>query len=218
MSMSKKFFKKDSLESIDPEKSQLINFEKIIKNENLEDVAEKLIESTFVESHFMRKDAIDRLLEFAFFKIQTGSFHVINMAYPSKSMHDKELEAKIKKLINEYLYPEIVLRILRFFSRNIHNSDTNLYIANLIESESIIRSVYDTFKLFQKDIFVYSIEKKTMNVKMIQQFSAQSDTSLSIPLDACARFKYVLEFFALKQNVSHIYTFDDLRLARNVAV
>ena len=217
MSMTKKFFKKDSLESINPEKSQLINFEKIIKNEKLEDVAEKLIESTFVESHFMRKDAIDRLLEFTFFKIQTGSFHVVHMAYPTKKMHDKELEKRIIELINEHLYPEIVLRLLKFFSRNIHNSDTNLYIANLIESESIIRSIYNTFKLFQKDIFVYSSEKKTMNVKMIQQFSAQSDTSLSIPLDACARFKYILEFFALKQNVSHIYTFDDLRLGQSAS-
>jgi hypothetical protein len=215
--MDKKSLKIDSLENIDPEKSQLINFEKIIKNEKLEDVAEKLIESTFVEQHFMRKDAIDRLLDFTFFKIQTGSFYVVHMAYPTKRMHDKELEEKITELINEHLYPEIVLRILKFFARNIHNSDTNLYIANLIESESIIKPVYDTFKLFQKDIFVYNFEKKTLNVKMIQQFSAQSDASLSIPLDACARFKYVLEFFAIKQNVSHIYTLDDLLLAKNVS-
>ncbi|MCL1865291.1 MAG: hypothetical protein FWF73_05710 [Spirochaetes bacterium] len=208
----KKIIKSDILENINLEKSQLINFEKIIKNESLEDVADKLIESTFVEQHFKRKDAIDRFLEFAFSRIQAGSFYVINMAYPTKRMYDKELEEKIIKLINEYLYPEIVLRILKFFSRNIHNSDTNLYIANLIESESIIKSVYDTFKLFQKDIFVYS-EKKALNVKMIQQFSQQSDISLSIPLDACARFKYVLEFFAIKQNVSHIYTSDDLLLA-----
>ena len=47
--MQRSSHKIDSLESIDPEKSQLINFDKIIKNENLEDVAEKLIESTFVE-------------------------------------------------------------------------------------------------------------------------------------------------------------------------
>ncbi|MCL1833669.1 MAG: hypothetical protein FWG49_04120 [Leptospirales bacterium] len=215
--MNKKIIKGDSLENIDPEKSQLINFEKIIKSENLEDVAEKLIESTFVEHHFMRKDAIDRLLDFTFSKVQTGSFYVIHMAYPTKRMYDKELEEKIIKLINEYLYPEIVLRVLKFFSRNIHNSDTNLYIANLIESESIIRSVYDTFKLFQKDIFIYNAEKKTLNVKMIQQLSAQSDIALSLPLDACTRFKYILEFFAVKQNMSHIYTQDDLLLARNAS-
>jgi hypothetical protein len=215
--MNKKMIKSDSLENIDPKKSQLINFEKIIKNEKLEDVAEKLIESTFVEQHFMRKDAIDRLLEFTFSKIQTGSFHVIHMAYPTKRMYDKELEGKIIELINKHLYPEIVLSLLRFFSRNIHNSDTNLYVANLIESESIIRSVYDTFKLFQKDIFIYNSEKKTLNVKMIQQFSAQSDVSLSIPLDACARFKYILEFFAIKQNVRQIYTLDDLSLAKNAS-
>ena len=215
--MNKKTIKSDSIENINPEKSQLINFEKIIKSENLEDVAEKLIESTFVEQHFMRKDAIDRLLDFTFSKVQTGSFYVIHMAYPTKRMYDKELEEKIIKLINEYLYPEIVLRVLKFFSRNIHNSDTNLYIANLIESESIIRSVYDTFKLFQKDIFIYNAEKKTLNVKMIQQLSAQSDIALSLPLDACTRFKYILEFFAVKQNMSHIYTQDDLLLARNAS-
>ena len=215
--MSKKTIRSDSIENIDPEKSQLIDFEKIIKNENLADVAEKLIESTFVEQHFMRKDAIDRLLDFVFFKIQTGSFYVLHMAYPTKRMRDEDLEGKTKKLINEHLYPEIVLRLLKFFSRNIHESDTNLYIAYLIESESIIRSIYDTFKLFQKDIFIYNNEKKTLNVKMIQQFSAKSDISLSIPLDACARFKYILEFFAIKQNVSQIYTFDDLLLSKNAS-
>lgn len=210
--MDRKSYKLDSLESVNPEKSQLINFEKIIKTEKLEDVAEKLVESTFVEQHFMRKDAIDRLLDFTFFKIQTGSFHVIHMAYPTKRMHDKELEARIRSLINEHLYPEIVLRILKFFARNIHDSDTNLYIANLVESESIIRSVYDTFKLFQKDIFVYNPDKKSLNVKMIQQFSPQSDVSLSLPLDACARFKYILEYFYIKQKVSHIYTLDDIAM------
>jgi hypothetical protein len=215
--VERKSYKVDSLESIDPEKSQLINFEKIIKNEKLEDVAEKLVESTFVEQHFMRKDAIDRLLDFTFFRIQTGSFHVIHMAYPTKRMHDKELEARIISLINEHLYPEIVLRILKFFARNIHDSDTNLYMANLIESESIIRSVYDTFKLFQKDIYVYNADKKTLNVKMIQQFSPQSDIALSLPLDACARFKYILEFFYVKQRVSHIYTLDDIAMYREAA-
>ena len=205
-------YRYDSLDSIDPEKSQLINFEKIIKNEKLEDVAEKLIESTFVEQHFMRKDAIDRLLDFAFFKIQTGAFHVIHMAYPTKRMHDRELESKIITLINEHLYPEIVLRILKFFSRNIHDSDTNLYIANLVESELIIRSVFETFKLFQKDIYIYEPERKALNVKRIQQFSPQSDLNLSLPLDACARFKYILEFFYMKQKVSHIYTLDDIAM------
>jgi len=215
--VERKSYKVDSLESIIPEKSQLINFEKIIKNEKLEDIAEKLVESTFVEQHFMRKDAIDRLLDFTYFKIQTGSFHVIHMAYPTKRMHDKELESKIKSLINEHLYPEIVLRILKFFARNIHDSDTNLYIANLVESESIIRSVYDTFKLFQKDIFVFNPEKKSLNVKMIQQFSPQSDLTLSLPLDACARFKYILEFFYIKQKVNHIYTLDDIAMYQKAA-
>jgi len=210
--MESRIFRPESLESIDPGKSQLINFDKIIKNEKLEDVAEKLIESTFAEQHFMRKDAIDRLIDFTFFKVQTGSFHVIHMAYPTKRMHDLELEAKIIRLFNELLYPEIVLRLLKFFARNIHDSDTNLYIANLIESEAVIRSVYETFRLFQKDIFIYEPEKKSLNVKRIQQFSPQSDYKLSLPLDACARFKYVLEFFQIRQDVSHIYKPDDIRM------
>lgn len=210
--MESRTFRPESLESIDPEKSQLINFDKIIKNEKLEDVAEKLIESTFAEQHFMRKDAIDRLIDFTFFKVQTGSFHVIHMAYPTKRMHDHELEGKIIRLFNELLYPEIVLRILKFFARNIHDSDSNLYIANLVESEAIIRSVYETFRLFQKDIFIYEPEKKSLNVKRIQQFSPQSDYKLSLPLDACARFKYVLEFFQIRQDVSHIYRPDDIRM------
>lgn len=210
--MEGRTFRPESLESIDPGKSQLINFDKIIKNENLEAVAEKLIESTFAEQHFMRKDAIDRLIDFTFFKVQTGSFHVIHMAYPTKRMHDLELEGKIIRLFNELLYPEIVLRLLKFFARNIHESDTNLYIANLIESEAIIRSIYETFRLFQKDIFIYEPEKKSLNVKRIQQFSPQSDYKLSLPLDACARFKYVLEFFHIRQDVSHIYKPDDIRM------
>ncbi len=210
--MEGRTFRPESLESIDPGKSQLINFDKIIKNEKLEDVAEKLIESTFAEQHFMRKDAIDRLIDFTFFKVQTGSFHVIHMAYPTKRMHDHELEGKIIRLFNELLYPEIVLRILKFFARNIHDSDSNLYIANLVESEAIIRSVYETFRLFQKDIFIYEPDKKSLNVKRIQQFSPQSDYKLSLPLDACARFKYVLEFFQIRQDVSHIYRPDDIRM------
>lgn len=210
--MESRTFRPESLESIDPGKSQLINFDKIIKNEKLEDVAEKLIESTFAEQHFMRKDAIDRLIDFTFFKVQTGSFHVIHMAYPTKRMHDHELEAKIMRLFNELLYPEIVLRILKFFARNIHDSDSNLYIANLVESEAIIRSVFETFRLFQKDIFIYNPDKKSLNVKRIQQFSPQSDYKLSLPLDACARFKYVLEFFQIRQDVSHIYKPDDIQM------
>lgn len=210
--MEGRTFRPESLESIDPGKSQLINFDKIIKNEKLEDVAEKLIESTFAEQHFMRKDAIDRLIDFTFFKVQTGSFHVIHMAYPTKRMHDHELEGKIIRLFNELLYPEIVLRILKFFARNIHDSDSNLYIANLVESEAIIRSVYETFRLFQKDIFIYNPDKKSLNVKRIQQFSPQSDYKLSLPLDACARLKYVLEFFQIRQDVSHIYKTEDIKM------
>ncbi|HOV09353.1 MAG: hypothetical protein BWY23_02347 [Spirochaetes bacterium ADurb.Bin218] len=204
--------KKDSLENIDPSKSQLINFEKILKEEKLEAVAEKLIESTFAEQHLMRKDAIDRLIDFAFFKAQTGEYYIIHMAYPTKRMHDREMEEKIKKLFNDLLYPEIVLRLLKFFARNVYDPDSNLYLANLIESDEIIRSIYDTFKLFKKDIFITDKEKKTLNVKRIQQFSPHSEARLSSPLDACSRFKYILEFFMIKKDVSHIYKAEDIKM------
>lgn len=203
-------YKYDSLKDLDPQKSQLINFEKIILNEDIDEVADKLIETTFVEQHFMRKDAIDRLIDFTFFKIQTGVYDIFHMAYPVKRMHDRVLEEKIVKLINDLMYPEIVLRMLKFFTRNIHDSDTNIYLANLIHSEAIIRSVYETFLLFKKDIFIYDKDKKCLNVKMMQQFSAQSDYKLSLPLDACARLKYILEFFSEKYDISHIYTMENI--------
>ncbi len=199
-----------SLQELNPQKSQLINFEKIILNEDLEEVADKFIETTFIEDLFMRKDAIDRFLDFTFFKLKTGTYEIFHMAYPIKRMHDKELEEKIIKLINELLYPEIVLRILKFFTRNIHDSDSNISLANLISNEAIIRSIYETFNLFKKDIFEYDLEKKCLNVKRVQQFSAQSDISLSLPLDACARLKYILEFFLEKYDMSHIYSKSDI--------
>jgi len=210
--MDKHHFKYESLQDLNPQKSQLINFEKIILNEDLEEVAEKLIETTFVEDHFMRKDAIDRFLDFTFFKIQTGVYDLFHMAYPVKRMHDRMLEDRIKKLINELMYPEIVLRLLKFFTRNIHNSDTNINMANLVTFEPIIESIYNTFLLFKKDIFIYDKEKKCLNVKRVQQFSAQSDYNLSLPLDACARLKYILEFFVVKLDVSHIYTLEDIKM------
>ncbi len=212
--MYRQKLKYNNLQDLNPEKSQLINFEKIILNEDLSEVADKFIESTFFEDHFMRKDAIDRLLDFTFFKVQTGIYDIFHLAYPVKRMHDKILEERIIKLINELMYPEIVLRLLKFFTRNIHDSDTNLHLANLITSESIIRSIYETFILFRKDIFIYDIEKKCLNVKRIQQFSSQSDYNLSLPLDACARMKYILEFFDVKYDMRHIYTAEDIQMVK----
>jgi len=136
------------------------------------------------------------------------------MGYPTKRMMDSVLEAKIIEIINVHLYPEIVLRLMKFFSRNMHNPDSNLYIANLITSMDIIRSIYETFKLFKRDIFKSDPDRRTINVKSIQQFSQRSDNKLSSPLDQASIYKYILEFFLIKLNVSSIYTKEDLLLSR----
>jgi len=203
----------DLAEKFDAEKSYLIDFEALLKSYDLESVADTIIESSMAIEDFMKKDAIDRLLDFAFFKIQTGYVYIPSMAYPTKRMMDKELEKKIKQLINELLYPEIVLHLLKVFARNVHNSDLNLYIANLIESENIIRSIYETYKFFKKDIFIPDPEKRIMNVKRIQQFLLHSDRELSSPLDAAARLKYILEFFLITRDVSGVYSREDLLLS-----
>jgi hypothetical protein len=129
-------------------------------------------------------------------------------------MLDHELEKKIIEIINKHLYPEIIFRILKFFTRNVHDADTNLYIANLIYSEDIIKSIYDTFKLFKKDIFTNDRDRRTLNVKRIQQYSPRSENKLSSPLDAVARLKYILEFFLVKYDLAHLYTKEDLLLGR----
>ena len=206
----------DFIRSVDLVESQHINFESLFKTENLEAVADKILESALGETDFMKKDVVDRFLDFIYFKVQTGSIDIPHMAYPTKRMIDRELEQRVITLLNEHLYPEIVLRLMKLFSRNIHNPDTNLYIANLITSEDIIRSIYETFKLFKKDIFISNPVKRSLNVKRIQQFAARSENKLSSPLDQAAIYKYILEFLAIKFNVSHIYTEDDLLLSAPV--
>lgn len=196
-------------------KSQIVNFDDILKNENLAEVAERFTEGALDMADFMRKDIIDRFLDFVFFKVQTGNVDIPSMAYPTKRMLDRELEKKVIELINEHLYPEIIFRLLKFFTRNIHDADTNLYIANLVYSEDIIKSIYDTYRLFKKDIFMGDRDKRTLNVKRIQQYSPRSDNRMSSPLDAAARLKYVLEFFLVKYRVSHLYDQEDLRMTRS---
>ncbi len=197
-----------------PEESYLVNFEELLKTDDLESLGLMLLERILGDEDMMKKDILDRLLDFVFFKIQTGNVYIPSMAYPAKRMRDEELEGKIIKLINEHLYPEIIFRFLKVFTRNVHNADTNLYIANLITSEDIIRSIYETFKLLKKDIFISDPKARTMNVKRIQQFPARSEDRLSSPLDICAMLKYILEFFLLKYDLSHIYTHEDIMLSR----
>jgi hypothetical protein len=195
-------------------KSQIFNFDDILKNDNLEEVATLFTEGALDMADFMRKDIIDRFLDFVFFKIQTGNVDLPSLAYPTKRMLDGILEKKVIELINEHLYPEIIFRLLKFFTRNIHDADTNLYIANLIYSENIIKSIYDTYQLFKKDIFNTDHDRRTLNVKRMQQYSPRSDNRMSSPLDAAARLKYILEFFLVKYRVSHLYTREDLLMSR----
>jgi hypothetical protein len=198
-----------------PYESQMVDFDELLRSRSLEDVAQQLSDGALEMADFMRKDVIDRFLDFVFFKVQTGNMDIPSMAYPTKRMLDTELEKKVIELINVHLYPEIIFRLLKFFTRNIHDADTNLYIANLVFSEDIIRSVYDTYRMFKKDIFIDNRDKRTLNVKRIQQYSARSENKLSSPLDAAARLKYILEFFLVKYNVSHLYTKEDLLLWRS---
>lgn len=193
-------------------RGQIINFDELLKNENLEEVATRLTEGALEMADFMRKDIIDRFLDYVYFKVQTGNVDIPNMAYPTKRMLDGILEKKVIELINKHLYPEIIFRLLKFFTRNIHEADTNLYIANLIHSEEIIKSIYDTYRLFKKDIFMDDRDRRTLNVKRIQQYSPRSDNRMSSPLDATARLKYILEFFLVKNPVQHLYTSQDLLL------
>ena len=156
-------------------------------------------------------------LDFVYFKVQTGYWDNFNEAYPVRRMNDRVLEEKVREVINIHLYPDIVLKILKFITRNLHDSDTNLYIASLVYSEEIIRSLYETYLLFKKDIFISDPDKRSLNVKRVQQFSPRSDNKLSSPLDAAARLKYILEFLSLRNRVEHIFKKEDLLLSANIS-
>jgi hypothetical protein len=197
------------------QQSAFVDFDELLRNNDLDSVAAKITDSIYGEVDFMKKDTIDKFLDFVYFKVQTGNVVVTNMAFPTKRMRDRELEVKVIRLINVYLFPEIIFRLLKFFTRNMHDPDTNLYLANLIESDEIIQALYDTYRLFKKDIFKPDEKQRTLNVKRIQQFSARSENQLSSPLDKAAILKYVLEFIAQKRNISHIYTREDIFLSKS---
>jgi len=205
-----------SVEQIIEEESNIIDYESLLKTYDLQKVADDILEASYGVVDIMKKDSIDRLLDFIYFKVQTGFWNYGHMAYPTKTMNDKQLEDKLIDLINNYLYPEIVLKLLKFFTRNIHDSDSNLYVANLITSEDVIKSIYEAYILFKKDIFEKDEDKRSLNVKRIQQFSPRSDNKLSSPLDAAARLKYILEFLYSVRSVDHIFTKEDLMLSKAV--
>lgn len=202
-----------------PEKGRapmhLIDFDDLIRNNDCEYIANFLTEGTLEMDEFMKRDVLDRFLDYVFFKVQTGGVEILNLAYPTKRMLDRDLEKKIMELMNEHLYPEIVYRLLRFFTRNVHDSDSNLYLANLIYSEEIIRAIYETYCMFKKDIFISDPDQRAMNVKRIQQYSPRADSRQSSPLDAAARLKYILEFFLIKNPNLKVYTKEDLLLSRS---
>ncbi len=198
------------------EDSIALDLESLLKDRDLEQVAETLLEDAFKNTDIMRKDSLDRFLDLIHFRSQTGIPEILHMAYPTKRMADRELEKRVVELINIHLYPEIVLKLLKYFTRNIHDADTNLYLANMIHSEDIIKSIYETFVLFKKDIFEKDPDRRTINVKRIQQYSPRTDNKTASPLDAACRLKYVLEFISLKQDVGHIFKAEDLRMAELV--
>jgi hypothetical protein len=205
---------KKDLGVIELDKADILKIEKLIREEkNLEGVAELILEGSYQSVDIFKKDSIDRFLDFIIAKVRTGSYYIPSLAFPTRRMSDQELEDKIIKLINVHLNPEIIFPILKYFARNIKDSDKNLYLAYLITSDNIISSIYETFLLFKKDIFSPDPEKRVLNVKRIQQFPPTVDTSASSPLDAVCRFKYILEFIAIKQKVEHIYTPEKIKLS-----
>ena len=202
-------------DTIKLEESKLIFIESLFKEEkDNEKVAQIILEGILRDVDILYKDTLDRFLDFVIFKVKTGVYYIPNLAYPTKKIADAEFEDRIIQLINFHLYPDIIFRLLKYFTRNVKDPDSNLYLANLITSEDIIKAIFNTFLMFKKDIFETDQSKRYINVKRIQQFPHTSDSRSSSPLDAACRFKYILEFIALKQSVEQVYTLDDLSLSR----
>ncbi|MGL4369033.1 MAG: hypothetical protein ACRCUT_05085 [Spirochaetota bacterium] len=191
-----------------------VSIENILKSDlSIEAVADQIHDAVLMEADILtRKDSLDRFLDFVIFKAKTGYDFIENLAYPSKRIGDPEIEEKVKQLINIHLLPTIIFSLLKFFTRNVQNSDINLYLAYLLESDEVIQPVYDTYCMFKKDIFKQDREARSNNVKRLQQYVLSADEKYSSPLDAACRLKYILEYIALNQDVSHIYTKEDLKL------
>ena len=193
-----------------------VDFENIIAQNDPKDAAAMILEASHEEFDFMHRDILDRFMDFVYFKTKTGYWEEFNDAYPAKRMYDQILEKKIMEILNEHLYPDIIYKILKFITRNIYEPDNNLFIANLIYSKEIIRSLYNTYVLFKKDIHAGDKEKRFLNVQKIQQFPTQiNNNELSSPLEAAAKLKYVLEFLSLKNNTDDIFKKEDLLLSVN---
>jgi hypothetical protein len=201
------------------ERGIFLSIESIMKEEtDLEKAAEIIIEGTYLFHEILKKDSLDKFIDYVLFKTRTGYPHILSMAYPSMRMADRELEGKVIELMNIHLIPDIILRVLKYFARNSYDADSNLQLAYLLNTDDIIRAIYNTFILFKKDILVTDRGRRSVNVKMIQQMPASTDSRNSSPMDAACRFKYVLEFISMKQNVGHLYDKSDLLLSTPVKV
>ncbi len=190
-----------------------IDFESLLTDDDLSKSADVIRNFSSAADGEKGIDAVDRFIDFVYFKIRTGYWDNFNDAYPVKRMNDEIMEKNVVSMINEHLYPDIVPKLLKFIARNIYEPDSDLFIANLIFSKNIIRSFYETYILFKKDIGVTDVEQRTANVRRIQEFSGISDPKLSSPLDAAARLKYVLEFFFLSGRSYDMFSMEDIYLS-----
>ena len=193
-----------------------VNIENILKSDlPIDEAAERIHDAQLLETDILtRKDSLDRFLDYVYFKAKTGYDHIEHLAYPSKRISDPEIEQKARELINVHLLPTIIFSLLKFFTRNVQSSDTNLYIAYLIESDEVVKPLYDTFRMFKNDIFKKDKEARSTNVKRLQQYVSAAEDRFSSPLDAACRLKYILEYIALNRDVSHIYMKEDLQLGK----
>ena len=193
-----------------------VNIENILKSDlPIDEAAERIHDAQLLETDILtRKDSLDRFLDYVYFKAKTGYDHISHLAYPSKLISDPEIEQKARELINVHLLPTIIFSLLKFFTRNVQSSDTNLYIAYLIESDEVVKPLYDTFCMFKTDIFKKDKEARSINVKRLQQYVSAAEDRFSSPLDAACRLKYILEYISINRDVSHIYTKEDLQLGK----
>jgi hypothetical protein len=191
-----------------------VNIENILKsNIPLDEAADRILDTVLMDNDIItKKDVLDRFLDYIHFKAKTGHDHIINLAYPTKRIDDPYLEGRIIELVNIHLVPGIIFPLLKYFTRNVQNSDINLYVAQILQHDDVIKPLYETFLMFKKDVFNQNKTARTKNVKRLQQHTASVDDRTSSPLDAACRLKYILEYIAIKQNVSHLYTKENLLL------
>ena len=83
------------------EESLSINIGNLLKERDIEAIASVLLEDTFRDTDIMRRDSLDRFLDYAAFKAKTGIAYIPSLAYPSMRIIDTELEKKIIELLGK---------------------------------------------------------------------------------------------------------------------